>query len=67
MQKHNGVYAENHYCSGCGATNRFLSTEKLIPFENRVYLVMNCQVCCKSIWRTVEEDGHPVLSEVCDG
>jgi len=67
MTKVGGVYVENHYCSGCGASNRFLSTDKFVPYQNRKYLVMNCSNCCKSIWRLVEEDGKPILSEASDG
>jgi len=57
---------ENHYCSGCRSTQRFLPTDKTVTFGGCTYLILLCEVCCKDLWRLIRENGKVVEREVSD-
>ena len=65
-RRSDGLCVENHYCSVCLATQRFLATEKTVQVAQYTYLILLCEVCCKDLWRLVSENGSPVVQEVSD-
>jgi hypothetical protein len=51
---------ENHYCSVCLETQRFLPTDRIISFRGFFYRVILCQECNHDLWRLVDDQGRPI-------
>lgn len=61
-------FIENKYCSRCCYSHPFLSTGEVVQLQGILYAIMvSMEACRKRLWRTIEQEGHIVVKEVCDG